>query len=555
VDEGLLIPARMVNEWVYCPRLAWLEWIDGEWEDSADTVHGRFVHRRVDADADDALPGPDEMPVEGTVIARGVMLSAPDDHLIAKMDLIEAWQDGARPVDYKRGSVPENGPWPPEKVQLCAQALVLRANGYRVEEGVLFFATSRRRVAVPIDDALVALTRGAVAEMLAARAAGVRPPPLVDSPKCGGCSLASICLPDEVSLLTGGAAQQAPPPDGLRRVHPARDDALPVHVAEQGAVVGKRGDELRITRKGVELARARIPGTSSVGLYGNVTITTPALRALLDRGVPVSFYSYGGWLSGMAAGYATHGLELRRAQYKAAEDERRLLLARRLVRTKLANQRTFLRRNHRAAPDEALRSLKAAAESAEAAAGLDTLLGCEGDGARVYFQNFGGMLKPPGEMAGFSWERRTRRPPTDPVNAALGFAYALLVREWTSVLARVGFDPLLGFLHQPRPGRPALSLDMMEEFRPILADSVVLGAINNGELVASHFVRTAEACGLTADGRKALLRAWERRLDTLVTHPVFGYRLSYRRVFEVQARLLARHLLGELDSFPEFRVR
>ena len=183
------------------------------------------------------------------------------------------------------------------------------------------------------------------------------------------------------------------------------------------------------------------------------------------------------------------------------------------------------------------------------------VLGCEGEGASTYFQNFEGMLKRAGGIEAFRWSRRSRRPPEDPTNAALSFAYALLTRLCHSTLQRVGFDPMLGFLHQPRAGRPALALDFMEEFRPVLADSAVLMAFNNGELRPGHFLQRGPACALTADGRRTLIGAWERRLDGLVTHPVFGYRLSYRRVLEVQARLLARHLLGELDDYPEFLVR
>ena len=156
---------------------------------------------------------------------------------------------------------------------------------------------------------------------------------------------------------------------------------------------------------------------------------------------------------------------------------------------------------------------------------------------------------------GFDFKTRNRRPPSDPVNAVLGFCYALLAREWTAVLTCVGLDPHLGYLHTARHGRPALALDLMEEFRPVVADSVVIGMLNTGELAPSHFIKRGVACNLTDVGRRAVLEAWERRMDTLVTHPVFGYRISYRRTFEVQARLFGRYLLGELEEFPAFLVR
>ena len=203
----------------------------------------------------------------------------------------------------------------------------------------------------------------------------------------------------------------------------------------------------------------------------------------------------------------------------------------------------------------ALLSLKEAILSAEVASTLDELRGWEGQGAQAYFSQLSSMLSEEVRDAGFDFKARNRRPPTDPVNAALSFVYALLVREVTQTLLRVGFEPLLGFLHAPRHGRPSLALDVMEEFRPILADSVVLMCFNNGELRPEHFLHRGPACQLNDKRRRQVIIGWERRLDQLVTHPVFGYRVSYRRVIEVQARLLARCLLGELDHYVGFEVR
>lgn len=234
--------------------------------------------------------------------------------------------------------------------------------------------------------------------------------------------------------------------------------------------------------------------------------------------------------------------------------------------SKLKNQRTLLRRQSRSlarrAGDDrelevkrALAELKGIALSAKCSSTLDELRGWEGRGASVYFSQFCSMLSQDAREAGFDFKTRNRRPPTDPVNAALSFLYALLVREVTQTVLRVGFEPLLGFLHQPRHGRPSLALDLMEEFRPILADSTVLMCFNNGELRPEHFLRRGPACQLTDKGRRQVIIAWERRLDQLVTHPVFGYRISYRRVIEVQSRLLARYLLNELDCYTGFEVR
>jgi CRISPR-associated protein Cas1 len=163
------------------------------------------------------------------------------------------------------------------------------------------------------------------------------------------------------------------------------------------------------------------------------------------------------------------------------------------------------------------------------------------------------MLKHVGDD--FELDGRNRRPPRDPINALLSFCYSLLTKEFSLAARAAGLDGMLGFYHQPHFGRPSLSLDLMEEFRPVIADSVVIGAINNAVVQKDDFVRAAGAVALTQPARKRLILTFERRMDQLVTHPVFDYRISYRRVLEVQARLLGRLLLGEIRHYPEFRIR
>ena len=201
-----------------------------------------------------------------------------------------------------------------------------------------------------------------------------------------------------------------------------------------------------------------------------------------------------------------------------------------------------------------LRHLAQAATTAES---LGSLLGIEGTAARVYFEQFGGMIKVDDGAGGpaFDFQHRNRHPPRNPVNALLSLAYSLLARDLTVICLVVGFDPYVGFFHQPRFGRPALALDLMEGFRPLIADSFVLTPINTGMVRPRDFITTGRAVALTPVGRKSLLRAYEQRMDTLVTHPVFGYRVSYRRILEVQTRLLARVVEGELSSYPGFETR
>jgi CRISPR-associated endonuclease Cas1/CRISPR-associated protein Cas4 len=548
-----LLPARMVNEYQYCPRLAYLEWVQGEWADSADTIEGRSVHRRADKPGGD-LPPPDEIAVADRIHARSVTLSSDCLGLIARLDLIESEDGCVIPVDYKKGKRPHvaGGAWEPERVQLCAQALILEEHGYRVREGVLYFVGSRERVRVEFDDTLRALTRNAIDAIRLMAAGGTIPPPLVDSPKCPRCSLVGICLPDEVNFFQ---REQASP----RPLAVGRDEAMPVYVQAQRARVGKSGDTLEVSIDEQKVSTVRLAEVSQLVLMGNVHVTTPALHALMERDITVSWHSYGGWFIGHTIGTGHKNVEVRTAQYRASFDDAHCLrIARGLVAAKIQNARTLLRRNWKVgeAPQSLLDEFKRDIDQARRAPGIAELLGVEGNAAARYFRHFRQMLSVDGEVGfAFDFERRNRRPPADPVNALLSFAYALLVRAWTVTLSAVGLDPYRGYYHQPRYGRPALALDLMEPFRPLIADSSVIQAINNGEVRPDDFVAAAGSVALNAEGRKRFIAAFERRMGHEVTHPLFGYRVTYRRLLELQARLLGRHLLGELPEYPNFVTR
>ena len=553
-DTPPLVPARMVNEYVYCPRLAYLEWVQGEWAESSDTVEGRHAHRRVNRDGG-TLPPPADVDEAPALHARSVTLSSDRLGLIARMDLIESDAGRVTPVDYKRGKRPhvERGAYDPERVQLCVQGLILREHGYRCDEGVLYFVGSRERVRVPFDDELTADTRRAVDELRRLAADGPIPPPLEDSPKCPRCSLVEICLPDEVNRLT--RARLSP-----RRIAVPGTDALPLYVQAQRGKVAKSGETLVVTVDDEKVATARLEETSQVVLMGNIYLTTPCLHELMWRGIPVTWHSHGGWFFGHTTGNGHKNVELRTAQYRASFNESTCLqFARGLVGAKIQNCRTLMRRNWKR-PESSqplLTDLRGDSRRAARAATLAQLLGVEGTAAARYFRAFGAMLHdaaPDGQFR-FDFESRNRRPPTDPVNALLSFTYSLLVRAWTVTLTAVGFDAFRGLYHQPRYGRPALALDLMEPFRPLVADSVVVQAINNGEVKPTDFRTAAGAVNLTANGRRRVIATFERRLGHEVVHPLFGYRVSYRRLMEMQARLLGRFLLGELPEYPNFLTR
>lgn len=513
--------------WAFCPRRMWLEWIEGEAGHDTRLVAGRRVPP---SNSTGVLPLPGT--VHDTTI-EGLRLSAAE--VVAHIEQVTIRGDLAVP----------HAPAGTQMLEIAAHARALRASGYTVEQARI---GDQRRAITPADDAALSAALVAIRDAISA---DERPPPLHASTRCLRCPLAPICQPDELARL-GGAA-----PSGVRPVAPPRLVGLPLHVNLQGAVIGIRGDALEVRDQKVVKARSRLAETASVAVYGNVMFTTQALRRLLHRQIPVSFHNQTGWQHGMAQAPSTVGLAARRAQYRRADDPGDTLsIAKRCVRAKLRLQRLIIRRNHPDAPVQQLAALKALRRRVDDAPDLDVLRGLEGDAARRYFGCLDALLRPPGGASDtFAWRGRKRRPPPDLPNALLSFCYALLLKEWTAALHRIGLDPMLGYLHAPRAGKPSLALDLMEEFRPVVADSVVLRLVNTGMIQARHAVQGHGHCALTRKGRNSVLGAWEQRMHAEMTHPVFGYRLSWRRLFEVQGRLFARWLQGEIEEYPELKLR
>ena len=583
------LPARMLNEFVYCPRLFYYEWVEGVFAHNRETVEGAIRHAKLDSGKGE-LPPAEELDPDRSLHSRSVTLSSERHGLIAKMDLIEAADGLVTPVDYKRGSprVGADGEleaWDADQAQLAVQAIVLREHDYRCEEGVLYYVTTKQRVRLAIDEALISRTLAHLADALKTAAVGRIPPPLVDSPKCPRCSLVGICLPDEtlalsricpsspgrqLTLFDIGDAEldlaQVDAERDARRLLPARDDLRPLYFNTQGMRIGKSGFVLKAQEKEKVVQEVRINEICQVNLFGAVQLTTQAIQALCEQEVPIGYFSFGGWFYGVTHGLGARNVYLRRDQFRLAESPSFCLnLAKALVAGKIRNQRTMLQRNHVEPPAAALMQMKAAIESVALAESTEELLGIEGNAARWYFGAFAGMIKgqaddPDGQAVEkdafrFDFQHRNRRPPRDPVNALLSLAYSVLSKDLTIVCHAVGLDPFLGFYHQPRFGRAPLALDLMEPFRPLIADSTVLSAINTRMITPSDFVKAGQSVSLTPSGRKALFRAYEQRMDTLVTHPTFGYRVNYRRMLEIQTRLLARLLTGELRVYPVFTTR
>lgn len=580
-----LLPVRMLNEYAYCPRLFHFMHVEGRWAENQFTVEGTTAHRRVDAidhvlpDADRAadtakngdestkslFPRDNDEPPE---ISRSVPLGSASLGITAKLDLVSSVGEQAVPVETKRGRVPDNleRSWEPERVQLMAQGLLLREAGYKCDHGILYFAGSRTRVTVPFTSELEARTRELIALARVATDATELPDPLEDSPKCKGCSLNAICLPDETLALKYAPADPHAADsvdltvDGqpIRRMYPVRDDATPFYVQEPGARVGTSRGSIVVTKDNVKLATARLQDTSQLVLCGNIGISAQAIHILAEASVPIVHLSGGHWFYAVTHGQTLRNAFDRAAQFECANDATRCLsFAKQLVRDKAVNQRTLLRRNAASdiEVDRALADMDELTDRVEHMSSIDTLRGIEGSIAARYFSQFSKLLKPRDFDATWDFVNRNRRPPTDPVNALLSFGYSMLAKELTVALISEGLDPYWGFYHTPRHGRPALALDLMEPFRAAIVDSAVITAINTGMVHSGDFVTSKSGCLLQPNGRKAFIRAYEARLDQLITHPVFSYRCSWRIVLRLQARLLSRWLRGDVPTFTSVTTR
>jgi CRISPR-associated protein Cas1 len=568
-----LIPARALNQVTFCPRLYYLQYVDAVMVQNEHVEGGKFTHRRVN-DKDLA----NRTRKEGEKLnTRSVTLSSERLGLTAVLDLLEEKDSELVPVETKHGSGPrdEDGKptvWDNDAAQLCGHALLLEEEfGQPVRRGVLYYAGSKERVEVIFEDKLRAATHAAMEQIreLSTRDQPPEPLPPELRHRCHGCSLAPICLPEETlfQIESPAATTPAEPPAGITRVIPQSDDGAVLYLQEPGSYVGKRSEHLVIRKDGTELNKIPLHAVRQVVIFGNVQISTQALETLATNEIPVAYLTGYGRFIAMLNPAPTKNVALREAQFRRfADPTETLRLAKAVVRAKLSNQRTLLMRSLRGRADDdtepsrgsdepAARDLAELLRRLDGAPAMESVLGLEGQGAALYFGEFNRFLRtaPPGR--GFDFQHRNRRPPRDPVNALLSFAYALLAKDCFAALCTVGFDPYKGFYHQGRHGRPSLALDLMEEFRAIIADSVVLTLINNRILTPDDFLVWRDACHLNENGRKQFFTAYEQRKATVVSHPVYGYKMSYSRMLEVQARMLAAYVRGDIPTYAGFTVR
>ncbi|MEX1032775.1 MAG: type I-C CRISPR-associated endonuclease Cas1c [Cellvibrionaceae bacterium] len=331
-----------------------------------------------------------------------------------------------------------------------------------------------------------------------------------------------------------------------------------LYITRQESYLHKERETIVVKHGGEKLGQFPALTVNNILCFGQVSVSPFLMGYCAEQGVGLAFYTEYGRFLARVHGKQSGNVLLRRAQYRWADDpEKSLSIARLVIGAKIANSRSVLMRevrNHGPNPGlkEAAERLSVSLRRCRDAKNLDEARGIEGDAASCYFSVFNELLR----GSGFAFSGRVRRPPTDPVNALLSFAYSLITHECASALAGVGLDPYVGFLHRDRPGRSSLALDLLEEFRASWADRFVLTLINRRQTQLNDFVTEASgAVRLTDDARKALLVDYQERKQVEIMHPYLQEQVPIGMLPHCQAMLLARHIRGDMEHYTPYILR
>ena len=540
------IPLSQINTYVFCPRRFYYESVEGHQVVNDHIEEGKIKHEHVHTAVTDRKKG-------DKTISRRQYLASDALGVSGYTDLVEEKDGIPYPVEFKKAGM---GNWRNDQVQLCLQGLLLEEKtGISIPHGYVFYIGSKRRRKVPFDKELREATRRYVAEAHSLLDSRKIPKPVHDN-RCNGCSVRPICLPDEIAYLH--ELDERP-----KRIKPALGIDNVLYVDEQGCAIKKTGERILVVKEDEILRDIPLIHLGQIVISGNVNLTTPAMQTLLHEGIPVVFLSAYGRYHGALTPQVSRNSLLRSAQHRVANSPDACLdLSKAFVHGKLANMRTMLQRRKWQATDATdsaleplltnIKAIQAMEKRIGKSTELSELLGIEGNASAAYFGAFNFMLK---EEMGFDFQRRSRRPPADATNALLSFAYSLLTADIISAIQTVGLDPYVGFFHQIKYGKPCLALDLMEEFRPIIADSVVITLINNRRIKPTDFTQSHGGWYLKEHCRKVFYAAYETRKNETITHPLFKYKLTFRRAMELQVRLLAKYLTGELDQYTPLTVQ
>lgn len=532
--EQAAIPISLVAHTVFCERRTWLEAV-GEQVDSAQIEAGTAAHARADR------------PTDRLGESRSVDVAHDGLGLVGRCDVIKSGEGPVTLIEYKATPVRRV----PEVtrasvIQLVLQRMCLESGGVPVGEMRVYFTNHRRSVivettATDVEEALmwVARTRTIVE-------ASAAPLPLVDDARCRGCSHVGICLPDEHRADS----------QSVRRIAVSNPGGDILHLATPGSRASLKSGRIVVNKAREETQSVPLERVVGLVIHGNVDVSSALIREILWRGYSIAWCSGAGRIVGHArSAKSPNGLA--RVRQMVVSESGNLDFARELIASKVSNQATQLRRNARSPVSGDVATLRRIARQLSSASSIPEIFGLEGEAAAIYFRLLPECLA--GNVDdGFAtrWNGRSGRNAEDPLNVALNYAYGLLLADCVRSLHACGLDPHAGFVHSPVRNKPALALDLMEQFRPVVADSSVLTAINTGRLTTVDFhTEVSGLTRLTPSGRRAVISEYQRRVAQEFTHPRYGYKVSWRRAFEVQARMVLGVLDGTDSTYVGIRTR
>jgi len=530
--EKPLLPVTAVAEIRYCPRSFWYQVAFGRRKLSNEHVEEGLEQDEARLERTDS---PD--------VIYGVRAFSEALGLTGYVDAVMKEGEELVPVDYKRGKKKESET---DRLILCALAMCIEeSTSQAVRRGYLYYTSSRTQVEVSFTDEMRGRVREITRRAWEILEAG-EPPEAMNDSRCRGCSFEPYCVPDYLEAMKGGRPGVLPDL-AFGRV---------LYVDEPGAYIRKKGQEIHITLKEETIGRFPTDSFEQIILVGNVNASSSAMRFFMREGIDLVFMSAHGRFQGRLQAQNPRNTMLRIAQFHRWRDETFAIdICRAFVLGKVRNMRILLQRQFRklglAVLKEADDAMAFALKLAPRSESKSLLLGIEGTATAAYFKGLAELFS----LEGFQFPTRTKRPPLDPVNALLSFLYYLLAKDAESALAAAGLDPFLGFYHSPKYGRPALALDLMEEFRPVIADSVAITLIRKRILTQEDFKCTLGVWEIRDAARKKVYKTYEERLNSVAEHPVLGRKYSARRIIEAQARLMAKVIEGDWPRYEPYTIR
>ena len=546
IDNEDTLRVCSLHAYAYCPRLFYLEEVEELYTQDAAVFAGRRLHE--DLEKGEGEEWQEQFLEDELLGLRG------------RVDSLKTRDGLTIPYEHKRGRAyrHEKGnpqAWESDRLQILAYCYLIEVNQQiPITEGRIRYHADNVLIHVPFDQASKQWVEASVRAAKELRRSPHRPPVTPKEHLCTRCSLAAVCLPEEARLAHNKEWHPV-------RLFPQDDEREVVHIIEPGTRIGRTGEQLKISRRDEPMEKVSIQQVSQVVLHSFSQISTQALHFLSYKDVGIHFISGGGRYVG-SVDTRQGSIQRRIRQYQALiQSDLVLALAKKLVYCRGESQRKFLMRGKRnrgqSIPQlkQAISQIKAVLSGVESAKSLATLLGIEGNIAALYFGALGQLLSEEVSET-LCFNGRNRRPPKDRFNALLSFGYSLLIKDVMNAILTVGLEPAFGFYHQPRSQASPLALDLMEVFRVPLVDMPIISSINRGQWHESDdFSIRGQQVWLSDSGRRKFIDIYEKRKSETWKHPATGYSLTYRRLFELEVRLLEKEWSGESGLFGRLILR